>query len=82
MACLGVSLGGGGADVERGKREVNGGRRCGRGKREQVEEKPLRWNEVGGIGRVNLLERRPKVLRLSRQASERRGERSKGGKRG
>lgn len=28
MACLGVSLGGG-ADVERGKREVNGGRRCG-----------------------------------------------------
>lgn len=53
-----------------------------RGKREKVEEKPLRGNEVGGIGRVNLLERRPKVLRLSRQASERRGERSKGGKRG
>jgi len=32
MACLGVSFGGG-ADVERGKREVKGGRRCGRGKR-------------------------------------------------
>lgn len=53
---------------------AGGGTDVGRGKREV--------KGGGRCGRVNLLERRPKVLRLSRHASEKRGERSKGGKRG